>query len=131
MDQNMDQYEENVKLNLEQFSLVRKEKRDEYIDTRIISALLDYKKSFARPRVIDIVDKCIGGDMDALSLLRYAAEKGRFDEFMDKLEKQYHENLCYVSPEARMVRGHPGADRAEIFFIDCYKQLGIKPRKKS
>lgn len=130
MDQDMNQYERNVELNIEQFSLVEKEKRDEYIDTRIIKALPDYKKDFARPRVVDIVDKCIGMDMDTLLLLHHAAEKERFDEFMDKLEKQYHENLCYVSPEARMVKGYPGADRAELFFIDCYKKLGIKPQKK-
>ena len=68
-----------------------------------------------------------GQDLNALSVLAYAAERGRFDEFLEKLEKHYEESLGYVHPEARRVAQIPGAVRAENFFIKCYESLGIKP----
>ncbi|MBU2441598.1 MAG: hypothetical protein KKA43_04660, partial [Nanoarchaeota archaeon] len=92
----MSEYEENVKLNRERHALVEKDKREEFIDKLIMPALPDYKKAFARPRVSDIVDKFIGRDMDTLSVLQYAAENKRFDEFMDKLEEHYYNNIRCV-----------------------------------
>ncbi len=77
-------------------------------------------------RVKSIVISFVGRDMDALSVLALAAEKGKFEEFAERLEQYYKENLQYVHPEARRMAQVPGAIRAEAFFLNCYESLGIK-----
>jgi len=50
-------------------------------------------------------------------------------EFAKKLEGHYQESLQYVHPEARRIARVPGAVRAEAFFLDCYKSMGIEPQQ--
>jgi len=76
-----------------------------------------------------IVNAYAGRDMDALSVLAYAAERGRFDEFAQKLDEHYQESLQFVHPEARRLAQIPGAIRAEQFFLECYQDLGIQQQK--
>ncbi|MBW3001046.1 hypothetical protein KY341_04175 [Candidatus Woesearchaeota archaeon] len=116
---------------VEEFFQTGPKTRAEFIEEKIIAILPEDEREFARPKVIDIINKYVGQDVNALSVLRYAAERGRFDEFMDKLEKHYAESLIYVHPEARRVDGYPGAVRAELFFLECYKEMDIKPQKQT
>lgn len=103
------------------------EKRTSFIEKNILAHLPEDVKDSARQRVTKIINAYVGQDLNALSVLAYAAEKGNFDEFVEKLEKHNQESLKYVHPEARTNAQVPGAIRAENFFLDCYKALNIKP----
>jgi hypothetical protein len=106
---------------------VNEEGRTTFIDEGIISLLPESVRDSARLRAKSIVKNYVGRDGDALSVLAYAAEKKRFDEFAGRLEIHYEESLSRVHPEARNVAGVPGASRATEFFLDCYQSMGIKP----
>lgn len=108
---------------------IAEEQRAAFIDNNIIANLHEDDKEAARERTKRIVNNYEGRDVDALSVLAYAAEQGRFDEFAGKLEEHYRDSLEYVHPNARKVARIPGAVRAEVFFTDCYIELDIEPRK--
>jgi hypothetical protein len=106
---------------------VRKDKRDLFIDDTILAKLPEEKRNSAKDISIKIINDYVGQDLNALSVLAYAAKDGRFDEFVEKLETHYQKILKYVHPEARKLANVPGAVRTENFFLECYKSLGIKP----
>ena len=91
--------------------------------------LPEEKRKDVRLRASVIAENFVGTDLDALSILGYAAERGRFDEFAEKLEKHYDWNLKYVHPAARRIRAIPGAIRATQFFLQCYHEMDIQPRQ--
>jgi len=109
---------------------VNEEGRETFIDDGIVSLLPENDRDNARVRATNIVRNYVGRDTDALSVLAYAAERGRFDEFAELLEAHYEESLSRVHPEARKVLGVPGATRATQFFLNCYQSLGIEPEKQ-
>ena len=80
-----------------------------------------------RQEIIDIINNYEGRDADALSILMYASERNRLREFMDKLTSHYKDSLQFVHPDARRVNFMPGALRAEVFIIKCFKEMDIKP----
>jgi hypothetical protein len=108
---------------------IEEKNRITIIDKNIVSKLPEEEKEDAKTRAIDIINNYVGRDVDAISVLMYAAEKGRFKEYAEKLEKHYQESLQFVHPEARRVGQMPGSVRAEMFFLDCYKEMGIKPKQ--
>ncbi|MFH1174866.1 MAG: hypothetical protein V1725_07050 [archaeon] len=108
--------------------LVDEEERTSFIEEYIVGILPDEEGSAAREKAKELVNKYAGQDINALSVLAYAASKGRFAEFVDKLEFHHEENLRYVHPEARRLSTVPGAVRAETFFSNCYKALCITSR---
>ena len=107
---------------------IGKQDRIDLINKHIISNLPEEEKNFMTRRVVYIVDKYEGQDLNALSVLIYAAEKGGLEEYIQKLEKHFGENLAWVHPKARKFKVIPGAVRAEMFFLQCYEQLGVKPK---
>ncbi|MBR9683124.1 hypothetical protein GOV03_01135 [Candidatus Woesearchaeota archaeon] len=116
-------------MSIENYFEVPEGARTIFIDG-IVGELPRSVRESSKERAIKIVDKYEGQDINALSILAYAAERGRFDEFAEKLEEHHQKNLCYVLPEARS--GTPvlrGAARAAIFFVDCYKSMKIEPYK--
>ncbi len=106
--------------------LVKEEKRINFIDQDIIAKLPENVRESAKTRATKIVNAYVGQDVNALSVLAYAAECGRFEEFAEKLENHYQESLAYVRPDMRKRSDlFPGAFRAEMFFVDCYRSMGI------
>ena len=114
-------------MGVEECFEVKKEARTVFIDNNIVARLPKNIREAAKQRATEIVDAYVGQDVNALSVLAYAAERGKFDEFAAKLEAHYSESLKYVHPEARKIAQIPGAVRAERFFLECYQALGIKP----
>jgi predicted unusual protein kinase regulating ubiquinone biosynthesis (AarF/ABC1/UbiB family) len=108
--------------------MVPEEARTAFIDKNIVGRLPEDIRESAKSRATKIVTDYVGQDLNALSVLAYAAERGRFGEFAGKLEEHYQESLQYVHPEARRIAQIPGAVRAERFFLDCYKSMGIEPQ---
>lgn len=107
---------------------VAEAQRTSFID-KIVAKLPEGVRASAKERAASIVDSYIGRDADALSILSYAAERGRFDEFAGKLEKQCRENLGFVDPGIRRGVVIPATLQAEAFFLQCYYELGIKSRR--
>jgi len=105
------------------------DKRADFIDNVILKHFPEEERDPLRERVKSIAIDFDGRDLDALSVIAYAAEKGRFEEFAGKLESHSEESLRYVHPEARRLTGVPGARRAEQFFLNCYKELEVQPRQ--
>ena len=101
--------------------------RVSFIENSIVAKLPENERDNAKAGATTIVNCYAGIDVDALSVLAYAAERGKFEEFAEKLEKHYEENLSFVHPDARRLAVVPGAVRAERFFIDCYRKMGIQP----
>jgi hypothetical protein len=127
---NLYKYLRNTVINMgieDNFQVDEKE-RIRFIDENIVARLSEEKRDSARQRATQIVKDYVGRDVDALSVLAYAAERGNFDEFAGRLEAHYKENLHYVHPEARRCAKVPGAVRAEVFFLDCYKEMGIESK---
>jgi len=106
---------------------VSEKARIAFIDANIVLHLPNEEQAEARKRAIKIVESFVGRDVDAISVLGYAAERGKFKEYAEKLEQHYEENMKYVHPEARRISQIPGAVRAERFFLNCYHEMGIKP----
>ncbi|HJX05537.1 MAG TPA: hypothetical protein VJ461_02420 [Candidatus Nanoarchaeia archaeon] len=117
-------------MSLDEFFEVTEEGRITFIEKNILGKLPEDIRESVKPRVLKIVNDYVGRDGDALSVLAYAAERGRFEEFAKKLEENYKENLCYVHPEARRILELGGAFRTEQFILDCYKEMDIKPQQK-
>ena len=109
--------------------IVPEEARIAFIDDNIIGKLPEDSRESAKDRATKIVNDYVGQDLNALSVLAYASERGRFDEFAERLEGHYQESLQYVHPEARRIAQVPGAVRAEAFFLDCYNSIGIEPQQ--
>ena len=101
--------------------------RDRFISDNVVAHLPEAERTEARRRAMAIVSNFVGTDRDALSILGYAAERGRFDEFAGKLEEHYGSSLSYVHPDARRLAVIPGAVRAAQFFLRCYEEMGIQP----
>jgi len=81
-------------------------------------------------RVRQIAINYEGRDMDALNVLAYAVEKGKFEEYAGRLEKYFREDLQFIYHEGRRLVKVPGAMRAEKFFMDCFEELGVKPHSE-
>ena len=113
---------------LESFFEVPEDKQKIFIDKNIIGLLPEKERGDGEVRAVRIVNDYMGADRDALSILAYATEQGKFDEFAGKLETHYKDNLIKVHPEARRVKAVPGAMKAAAFFVQCYQELGIRPQ---
>jgi hypothetical protein len=105
---------------------IKKDVRNDFIEKNIVAKLPEKVRESARQKAKKIADNYVGRDLDALSVLAYSAERERFEEFVEKLELHYKESLQYVHPEARRIAEIPGVIRAETFFLNCYKGMGIK-----
>jgi len=112
--------------------LVPEDKRKAFISKNIVSKLnlsTDDERKAKEEQVAELVNQYMGQDVNALSLLAYAAERGKLDEYTAKMKKHYDDSLQFVHPEARRLQRVPGAVLAEQFFLNCYTELGIKPSK--
>ena len=105
---------------------IKEEARTKFIDD-LVSNVPEGSRIKTREASIQLIKSYEGADMDALSILYYAAERGRFDEFAEKLSIYFVENLSFVHPMARRIAEVPGAVRAVNFFLDCYTKMGIQP----
>lgn len=100
---------------------VKKKKRIVFINDEIAARLPEEKRKHAIQKAESIVNKYVGQDSHALSILGYASERGRFEEFAERLERHHDKNLWYVHPTARKI----GGDVAREFFFKCYADLNI------
>ena len=114
-------------MSLDTYFVIPEKVRTDFIDDNVIKKLLKDSRQSAKKRVIKIVNNYAGQDLSALCVLSYAAEQGRFEEFAEKLERYYKENLKYIPPEARRIAQFTEAFQSEVFFLKCYKILGIEP----
>jgi len=108
---------------------VSERNRAMYIDAKIVAKLPEDIRTSAKERAAAIVNGYIGRDADALSILAYAAERGRFDEFAQKLEKHLHTNMGFIDPGVRRLAEIAVVGLSERFLLQCYKELGINPRR--
>lgn len=76
-------------------------------------------------RVKKIADKYVGRQLDTTSILLYAEEMGRFDEFAERLESK-PKDFAYIHPNLMMARTDVTA-----FFMQMYADLGIAPREEA
>lgn len=116
-------------MDLEHLFETSKKAREDFIRKSIVAKLPESDRQEAEKKVYKIVCKYVGQNVNALSVLAYAAEQNRFEEFIGKLESHYQENLQFVHPDARRLVAIPGAIRAERFFMSCYEAMGIKSQK--
>jgi hypothetical protein len=100
--------------------------RTTFIDNRIVEKLPPASRTGARERATRIAESYEGQDAHALSVLAYAAERGKFDEFAGKLERHFDESLGYVHPEVRRDPRVPSVVQTAAFFRACYTSLGIQ-----
>ena len=78
-----------------------------------------------KERVRKIVANYRGRQMDTLSILGYAQEQGKFDEFAQRLEER-HEEWRTVHPDLMYSRTDVTA-----FFLGLYGALGKAPREEA
>ena len=102
------------------------EVRERFITGNILTKVPEEEREGVGVRTRTIVENYVGLDIDVLSILTYAVERGVFDTYAQKLEKHYEESLAFVHPEGRRSQEIPGAFRAHQFFLRCYEELGVK-----
>jgi hypothetical protein len=108
------------------FDEIDGEGRRSLIENNIMRHVVSVKeKAIAKIRSEDIVRNYTGRDLEALSILCYAAEKGKFDEYAGKLETHYEKSLQFVLPINRRGSNDPGTVRVEKFIMKCYQELDI------
>lgn len=115
---------------LEDLFEIPKETRTAFIKEDIVAKLPVNTQEDAEKRTTAIVNNYVALDLDALSVLAYAAQQGKFQEFAEKLEKHYNDNVTYLHPDSRRIPLVPGAVRAKNFFLKCYNELGVKPKEE-
>lgn len=81
-------------------------------------------------KMLTTIDRYEGVDNDCLNILVASAQRGRLDEFLDKLYDHYKESLRYVKPAQRRDIKNEGAKRADAFFKSCYDDMCMKPCKE-
>ena len=102
-----------------------KEDMGKYIAENIIGKLPESERHSAVKRVESIVNAYQRIETDALTVLLYATKVERIDEFAEKLEINYRNNLQSIHPNARNNIAVPGVTRTKQFIIECYKEIGI------
>jgi hypothetical protein len=114
--------------NEEYFRALR-EKRQQAVTELVLPRIPEKDRAGLEPRIRGIVERFEGREGDAISVLMYAAEKGRTDEFLQKLEGHYRDSLQDVHPEARRDPRISGALRAEAFILHCYEEMDVQPQR--
>jgi len=107
--------------------------RKEFVEKNIVKHLTSPERVKVEPKLNEVIVKYKDLDeveVNALSLMAYAAEKGRLSEFLARLDNQFENNLKFRHPELRGQFGITnsfGVDEVHLFFEVCYGSLGIKP----
>jgi len=87
---------------------IPKDKRNEYIDYLIeLSPEETNLTTRMKNKIICLMNKYKGFDIGAFSVLAYASELNKLNEFVEKLEGYNHNNF----------------KETDNFFIQCYKEL--------
>jgi hypothetical protein len=113
------------------FFEIKEEDRLNIINNEILPFIPEIERNPLKTRILEIVKKYEGRDLDAVSVLIYAAERKRVKEYIEKLENHFQDNLQYVHPEARREKLIPGTLRAETFILECYKEMDIRRPRQS
>jgi hypothetical protein len=108
--------------------LVPEERRKRFIEENIVALFPEAERAAIRERVETVVNNYRGQDLNAMSVIKYALDKGRMEEFLGKLQKNFEDYLQYVHPEARRNFSVRGSVTTENFFLQCYKELGVTPQ---
>ncbi|MDE1856851.1 MAG: hypothetical protein KGH98_02070 [Candidatus Micrarchaeota archaeon] len=90
------------------------------LDRQKETEILGKFKPEHKETVKDLWSKYEGESLSAVSVLLYAEERGRFDEFAEKLRKEYDRNIIYMHPDIRTSRTDVMA-----FFNELYAELGV------
>ena len=99
--------------------------RKEFLENMLLQLDKEVRDS-GRERAVRIVNDYEGRDIEALAIIGHALEKGRFEEFAEKLEKHYKDNLQFLHPGSRRLYHFARVERIGEFFEQCYEQLGVK-----
>lgn len=103
---------------------IEEQERLGIIEKEIIPNLPEAEREAARQRVIKIITDYQGRDTEAIGILISAAQEGRFNEFAQKLERNYTESrLELLPPRLRRVTTLHGAMELERFLLACYDAL--------
>jgi hypothetical protein len=106
------------------YFIVSEEKRNSFIEKDILG-LLDGNGAGIESRIYELVRLYEGQDLNALSVLAYAANNGVLTDYVNKLTDYYKKQVQFVHPSARVIHS-----KIESFFLTCYKELNIKPAKE-
>jgi len=115
-------------MSLEQLFQMDEKVRTPFIEKHVAGKVPAEQYEVVKERATKITTMYAGFDIDAMSILAFAAERSRFDEFAEKLERNYRDELQYVHPEARRSRLLSGSVKTLQFFQTCYQAMDIKPR---
>ena len=117
-------------MSLESHFQVPKEVRQAFIDEHIIGILPEdvEGRDILKNRTLETINMYVGQDANALSLLAYAAEKGRLTEFVSRLEGIYNQSTPYLHPQIRSFAEAHNIRKVDQFFVGCYQELGIEPQ---
>jgi len=78
-----------------------------------------------RDRAKRIGEQYAGRQLDAMSILLYAKEQGKFDEYADRLDPK-PKDFEFIHPDLMMARTDVSA-----FFMRLYADLGIAPEDEA
>jgi len=105
---------------------VSEKTRKEFVEKNILKHLTSPERVKVEPKLNEVVEKYKDLDeieVNALSVMAYAAERGKLSEFLTRLDGQFKDDLNFQHPDLRKQLGI----KKQLFFKACYDDLGIKP----
>jgi len=98
------------------------------LEDMVLSEMGGPINSSLRNRIDTTLNNWEGREADVFCVLHYAAEKGKVEEYLDKLDKIYEEHLQMIpkKPGYRRNSDIPAAQRTEDRVMLLYKELGVK-----
>jgi len=76
------------------------EKKEEVLDI-LVREFPEEKREDTRTTASELMTQYEGQDYNVLGVLHRAAENGRFDEYVERLQAHYEEHVTDISPEDR------------------------------
>src|SRR3989344_744322 len=83
-------------------------RRMEFIDQKILNKIECPDIEGLRERIENLIGCYEGLDQEVLDILSYAAQKNSLDQFAERLEGYFSNELIYLSPESRRFPDIPG-----------------------
>ncbi|MBI5391818.1 hypothetical protein HZB00_02330 [Candidatus Woesearchaeota archaeon] len=99
------------------------------VERTILTDIPQPDQPVLRERVLSVVYTYEGNDISALTVLMYAVQQGKLDAYLSKLEEYHRRTLAYIHPETRRNFHTTGAQKAQVFFLNCLRELGVRPNE--
>ena len=110
-------------MGLETFFEVPEDARNDFISREILAHVPE--KEHVHARATEIVTDYAGLEISVLSILAFAAQENRFEEFAKRLKDYYSSSsLPRIPPRNRRYPDFPGTRTFDL-FADCFRDLGV------